>query len=252
MFAPLIGFFAKSVLMQSPAGALLKRIPRQVWLVLAIVALLVAAFFWHQHKAHSAIDSAVKAAVSTAIDKRDGQWRAQLAKAHGQAIAERDRSEANGRKIATDTKGIHDEAVRNNAGDARDLFLRGAGKAAAPAGCRPGDYPGLSAAAGRYVDHPSGADAAAAEMHPGNGLAGVQHAPGGILRSGPASTSDGAFAIVPWSWLTEQGRQFDDLLAEAKAWRTWHPKEAAEWERLRGAARTSALPEPEKGGPNVR
>jgi hypothetical protein len=223
------------------AGAFVKRVPRWVWIALAIVLALVAVLIWHQHKvrAHDA------ALVKATIDKRDRQWRDQLAKSHAAAIAARTRHEAIATKISTDTKGIHDAQVRNNAASAHDLQLRGPGKAAA-ANCGPGYYPGVPAASGRPEQYSSGADASAAEVHSRNGVSSVSVAPGGVLR---APGSD--FAVVPWSWLVDRGKEFDDLLADDRAFRTWYPKEAAEWERMRAAAQGKALAEPERND-NVR
>lgn len=192
-----------------------KRAPRWAWIAFAVVAALVGGYFLHQHKAHAHDTALVKAT----IDKRDQLWRDALAKAHAGAIASRARTEAAGAKISTTLKGKHDAQVRSNASDARDLQLRGPGKAAVD--CRLGDHPGLPAAAGQPGRPAGGANAAAAEVHPADRLAGL-----------PAGAR-GDFAVIPWSWLVEQGREADDSRAEVLTWRAWYDQQAAAWERMR-------------------
>jgi hypothetical protein len=175
---------------------------------------LVAAIIWHQHKLHAHDAALVKAT----IEKRDQQWHDALAKAHATAVAARTKHEAAATKISTTLKGQHDAQVRSNASDARDLQLRGPGKAAAY--CGSGDHPGVPAAASR----PAG---------PGS-------APGAAAGSLPANDR---LALVPWSWLVDEvARPADDSSAEVLTWRNWYAQQAAAWERMRSQAPNSSAP----------
>jgi hypothetical protein len=252
MTAIRLGFTALNLAARFPRVAgVFGKVPKAVWEALTVAAYALALIAAHQHYVHAHDQALVKATIA----RRDGQWLDQLAKSHAAAVAARTKTEAAAAKISTDTKGIHDAQVSHNAVDARDLQLRGPGKAAAAAYCGPGGHPGVPAAAGRHVEAAAGADAAAGEVHPGNGLAGVPQAPVGN-QPGPATSESGApaLAVVPWSWLVDRGQEFDDLLAEATAWRTWHPKEAALLEKMRSdlQAKAKAAQPPKEGTPDGR
>lgn len=215
-------------------------IPKPVWEAIAVIGYLLALVALHQQHAHQVIADAVKAAIA----KNDAAWRDRLADEHAAALAWKTLTDAQSIKIATIEKGKHDAQVASNAAVARDLQLRGPGQAAAGPGCRPVNGSGLPAAAGRHVDAAAGADAAADHLSANDGLAGLPGPAGGALRAPGAAqpaTSDQALAVVPWAWLTDRGHEFDDLLAEVVAWRSWHAKEAAALE-----ARRAALPKPVK------
>lgn len=216
MFATILGFFARSALMTSPAGAILKRIPRQVWIALAVAAVLVAAIIWHQAKAHAAIDRAVKAAVASAIDKRDGQWRQRLDQEHRAALAWKGRADAQLAQISKLQRKLTDEETRRIDADRRAMLLRGPGKAAAPAGCRPGDHPGLPGIAGRHVAQPGAAADAGTEM--------------------PAVDGSDQWAVVPWDWLVAVVSERDAFRFEAIGWRGWHASITGAWGQLRSQA----------------
>lgn len=221
--AALVAKFGMNVVLGEASG-FLKSVPRWAWIALAVIALLVAGIIWHQRhlRAHDA--ALVKATIAT----RDQQWRDALAKAHSAAIAARTRHEAAAAKISTTLKGQHDAQVRSNASDARDLQLRGPGKAAA--NCGFGDHPGVPAAAGQPGRPAGGAGAAAGQVPAADGLAGL-----------PAER----FAIVPWSWLVEEVAQpADDSRTEVLTWRNWYAQQFTAWERMRAAAARST---PTKG-----
>lgn len=211
--AALIARFGLKVVLGN-AGSLFKRVPRWAWIALAVAVLLVAGYLYHQHRAHAAI-AAAKAEQKKADD---AAWQTRFEAMREKAVAVRVKAETLGRKISTTLKDQHDAQVRRNAFDARDLQLRGPGKAAVPAGCGPVNYPGFSAAAGR-PERPGGAAGAAADSLPAkNGLSGL-----------PAER----FGIVPWSWLVDVGRGSDDSSDEALKWRSWYAQQLAAWEQMR-------------------
>lgn len=217
-------------------------IPKPVWEAIAVIGYAAALFALHQQHAHQVVDRAVKAAVA----QRDHDWEERVASEHAGALAWKVQAEAESIKIATVEKERHDAQVATNAAVARDLQLRGPGKAAAGAGCGSVHYPGLPAAAGGHDVGASGANAAADQVPSGNGLAGLPGPAGGALRpSGAAQPATGAdaLAVVPWTWLTDRGHEFDDLLAEVVAWRTWHPKEAAAWQARRARLAVPTKPQ---------
>lgn len=118
MIAAVASFVAKSALMQSPIGGLLKAIPRQVWVALAILAAIAAAYLFHQHVAHKAIADA-KAEQKATDDAATKAWAAGL-KAKADAIA------TGAAKLAREK---NDEAHRRIDADAGALLVRGAGRA---------------------------------------------------------------------------------------------------------------------------
>jgi hypothetical protein len=199
----LIGFVAKSALMQSPIGAWLKMVPAWAWKALAIAAALVALVLVHQHYAHKAI-AAAKAEQQTADNSRFAK---QLAHVAEQANAIRIKAEALSASIAAQERTRHEQDLRRNAADAAALRVRGPGAAASH--CGPVDHPGLSASAGGRLDAASGADAA-----------------------GPALPA-GEWATVPWTWLVDRAREHDDLLAEVRTWRSSDTRPRSAWEQMR-------------------
>jgi sensor c-di-GMP phosphodiesterase-like protein len=118
MPAFLIEWLAKSALMQSPVGALLKAVPAWAWKALAIIALLVAAFLWHQHAAHKALNAAY------AHGKADEAERVKK-----QALELKAKIDALTGKIATQERAKNEEANRRIAADAGDLRMQGPGRA---------------------------------------------------------------------------------------------------------------------------
>jgi hypothetical protein len=185
-----------------------KRVPRWVWVALAIAAAVVALLIWHGREV-AAHDKNLTAKV---IAARDAQWQARFDAMRKQAEAVRSKTEAAARKITQHLKDQHDEALRSNAAAARDLSLRGPGKAAAPVGCGPVDRPGVSAGAGDPVGAGGTADIAASSLPPRDRL-----------------------ALVPWSWLVDQAQHADDSRAEVITWRNWYIDQAEAWEKYRAS-----------------
>jgi hypothetical protein len=187
------------------ASGFLKRVPRWVWIALGAIALLVAGYVYHQHKAHAAIAGAKleqKAADDTAWQKRLGQ-------AHAAALAWRGRAEQQGATIARLNKEMHDAQIRDHAAVADALSLRGPGAAASH--CRPVDHSAAASVAGGRSEAAAGADAAG--------------------RAVPS----GEWAVVPWDWLVTRAREHDDLLTDETTRRAADKQQREAWEKMRTA-----------------
>jgi hypothetical protein len=200
----MIAALAPLVLRLSPIGRMLKRVPRFVWVALAIAVLLFAGFKLHQREAGEAIAAAEK----RGADASDMRWQGQLAAARLEAAQWRAQAEDRQRRINQQLKERHDEKVRANAALADALRVRGPGAAAAR--CRPLDPASLSAAAGGRRQAAPAADAAGPPMPAADGL-----------------------AVVPWEWLVRRAEQFDELLSEAMTWRRSDAQQRAEREKQR-------------------
>lgn len=189
--------------------AFVERVPRWVWIALAIAAILVAGWIWHgrQMAAH---DADLTARVTAA---RDAQWQKRLDDAHADALRQRGDFDAAAKHITELQRKLTDEENRHIAADRADLRLHGPGKAAAAPGCRPGDHPGLAGIAGRPVAQPGPAAHAGTEV--------------------PAGDGPGQFAVVPWNWLVDVVAERDAFRIEAIGWRTRDYMLAQEWERMR-------------------
>jgi len=110
-----IPFLAAAALKLSPVGAFLKRIPRGVWIALAVVAILLLGTCAHKRsvtKFGNERYAAGKADEAARIEKKAKQL---AAKAEALSIALRSKSDETNRRIA---------------GDARAVLVRGPGKAA--------------------------------------------------------------------------------------------------------------------------
>lgn len=219
--AALIARFGLPVVLRT-ARAGFSRVPRWAWIALAAAALLIGGYFWHQHKAHAAIDTAVKAAVTAAIQTRDQQWQKRLNTAHSDALAWKGKFDAEVTKAVKLQRKLTDEENRRIDADAGALRLRGPGHAAAPANCRPGDHSGLPGIAGRHDPQPGAAANARTEV--------------------PAGDGADQWAVVPWNWAVDVVSERDAFRVEAIAWRGWHATIAGMWERMRQQAPKSSPP----------
>lgn len=117
----LVGFVAKSALMSSPIGAALKLVPGKVWLWLAILVAVAAAFFLHQHIAGTRLQARYDA----------GYAQGQLDAAKAQRAAQATANAAANAINSTIRKNADEEAI-HIARDADDVRLRGPGKAVCP------------------------------------------------------------------------------------------------------------------------
>jgi hypothetical protein len=211
MIAWIGAFLAKSVLMQSPIGKLLKNVPVPVWKVLAIAAAILGLVLLHQHVAHKAIADAK--AEQKAAD--DAAFVRQLAQARAEALNWKGRAEQAGQAIAKLNKEKHDAETRSHAVAAQSLLVRG--PRAAAGHCGPVDRTGPGAGSDRHDDAASNPDAAGSQMPAGN------------------------WALVPWDWLVSRALEHDDLLSEALTWRTNDREQREAREKL-----TSERSAPEK------
>jgi hypothetical protein len=100
-------------------SAVARLLPWWAWKWLAIASVLVAAFLWHQHAAHKAINAAYqqgRADEATAVQKRALELKAKVDALTG--------------KIATIERTANEKENRRIAADADDLRVQGPGHAA--------------------------------------------------------------------------------------------------------------------------
>jgi hypothetical protein len=194
MLTSLVGFFAKSALMRSPIGAVLKRIPKQVWIAVAIALALAAAFVWHQHKAHSALKSADAAGYARAM--KDVEARALKLKAKVDKLTA---------KISAEERTKNDVENRRIASAADALRLRGPGKA--------------------LCTVPAGAPGASSGHFDASG-------PGDASVSGVLDPQRVALVGLPVSSAVGFAEQHDVLRAEVISWREWYRRLQEAWPKL--------------------
>ena len=130
MIASIAGWAARSALMSSPLGGFLKAVPRWVWIVLAVLALLLVAVLWHGAK----VEHLRTISFNAGYAKRVGEEQSAAARRAGRDAA-----------ITAPIRSKTDETIRNNARRADTLRVRGPGAAAcldpaapAPGGRQPG------------------------------------------------------------------------------------------------------------------
>lgn len=180
--APLVGWAAKSALMQSPIGRLIKSVPKPVWKWLAI-ALVVALVVWRGLAWHAGkVDQLKKDSFAAGRQSAAADMvalRDQLNRAHAQDVA-RMRSQ-------------NDAKLRDVGRDADALRLRGPGRAACSA-VVPGGAGGSQQAGGQ-------ASAPVSQLPDAGGAELI------ALRFDAA---------------TDLGESHDALRVEVLGWREWH------------------------------
>lgn len=120
MIAMLGGWLAKSVLMQSPVGGVLKRISPKVWLYIAIALAVAGAVVWHQHAAHKALRTADATGYARALkDVAERQKKIDAA-----AVKLKQKVDARTAKIAQQERTHYDQDVARNHALADALRLR--------------------------------------------------------------------------------------------------------------------------------
>jgi hypothetical protein len=191
----MIPFIAAAALKLSPVGAFIKRIPRGVWIALAVVAVIALGAFWHGRAVKHAHDAAYSAGVASEAARIEKKANALAAKATAIAEAVKERNNETNRRIA---------------GDADDLRVRGPGKAAClnPA----------TTAASRH--QPSG--------RPGDAASGQVPVADGLANSLPE------LAAVPWPWLVDRAEQCDLNRAEVLSWRENYQLQLEAWKKSGG------------------
>ena len=191
-------------------------IPPAAWRVIAALALLGAAWWWHNHSVSAAYDRGVK----DGADARDAQWQGAVTEWNRAADLWKANFETASARISTIERERHDEILRGIAADADALRLSGPGRAAAKACSGPIAPAGLADGSGGRESPPAGPDAPADQV--------------------PAGDRQ---AIVPWGWLVERSEDFDKLREEAVRWRSWYEAQRA----AHLAAKNAAIPDPEFG-----
>ena len=217
---PFVGFFVrlgmKALIARNAVGSWWQGLSPRVreWAVALVLGTIVvlAGTFVHRHIAHHALDKAKAEQLAADTARFNGQ----LARAHADALAWRDKAAAEAAKIVQLEKENLDAETRAHAAAADALLVRGPGAAASR--CRPGDPAAVPGSAG-------GHDSAAAAGTP----------------AGP-EVSAGDWATVPWDWLVGVVREHDDLRSEALTWRSDHARQSTLWDQLR----TAPAPEPAK------
>lgn len=202
MLTALAAWAGKSVLMSSPLGGLLKRIPKRVWLwlvVAAVVAFVVwKALDWHGDRKHAFGEE---------------RYAAGYGAAHAEITALQKQLNARNAELAAMMRSKNDAKLRDVARDADALRLRGAGKAA----CSGASF--LPAAAGGRDEAGGTGDAA--------------------LASVPAGERLDLFGL-PVAPTIDFAEQHDAFRVEALGWREWHAAFTAEWEAYRKRAEAVA------------
>lgn len=192
MMALIATFLGNSVLMQSPLGPILKRF----WKPLLIGLAILAAFLWHQHIAHQAIDAAVKRGEARAY--------ANVAKqAHDLAA----KADAMNSKIAAAMREKNREENARIAATADALRLRGPGAARCAA------VAGIPRAPGRH--DPSGwfGDVAGSPM-PAEDSAAVPW--GWLVGRAEEHDLDRAEVLAWRDWYVRFSAEWDKWNAEAE------------------------------------
>lgn len=179
--------------------AFAKTIPTKVWIAIAAVALLVAGYFIHQHKAHAAI----AAAYAKGSSDRDAAWQKRLDAEHAAAVKWQRQAEAAQLTISNETGAKHEQALRDIASRADDQRLHGPGRAAAPSCGHVGSASLPAPASGGHAAPGGASDAAVAGLSPDEGL-----------------------AIVRWDDLTSFAASHDAERAENLIWREWYARQA--------------------------
>jgi hypothetical protein len=116
----LVGFIAKSALMQSPVGAFLKMVPAWAWKALAIAALLLGLFLWHQ----LTVRKHDVALIHQAKVEQFAHDQAQLDAARKAAVNWKRKADQANSRIHDEEKARHDQNVAHNRALADALRLR--------------------------------------------------------------------------------------------------------------------------------
>lgn len=202
MLAALGAFFAQSVLMQSPIGGILKRIPWAVWKWLIVFGLLLAGYLWHQGKVSALKTERFNAGRASAVTEFNAKANdLMLAALKLRQHAETLQNAANAQIGAAHAKDLADIRERGRA-----LLLR-----------KP---------PGAQCEH----DPAAA------GLPAISGTP---ISEPYAGAVDDRLARVPYAPLVDFAVNHDSCFAALKRWEQWHPAQKAiydEWVKKSTAA----------------
>lgn len=200
--APVVGWFAKSALMRSPVGGLLRRVPARVWKIL-IIAVVVGIIIWRALAWHS---GKVEDLRTTAF----AAGRQSLAK---DMVALRDQLESRNAKAAAVMRSENDAKLRDVAVRHDALRVRGPGAAT----CSDSAF-----------------------VSPGSGGHDQAGRPGDGAVSGMPDPRGSALIAVPFAGAVGFSEQHDSFRVEALGWRKWHAHFVTEWEAYRVKAEAAA------------
>lgn len=198
-FVPGVGLLAKLVTVRGFLG----RVPRPVWIALAVAFVLGAGVLWHKHKAGAAIAAAEKRGEERS-DKRHKAIEEELAR---RAVARRRQAEALSAEISRQEREKNETNARRLGAIADALRVHGPGRAACSI---IGGDPGLSGGAGGH-GAPGGAGGAPATRVP---------------------YPDGFLLGVPHQWAVNTAEQCDLNRSEALTWREHDRRQREAWERM--------------------
>lgn len=208
MFSGLIAKLAANVFFRN-ARSFLKRIPRWMWVTLAVVIAIVIASLVHQHYAGKRI----AAAYAQGEQAADEKWQTAFDSMQATSETWRNRYQEQSLALTQYLGDQHAQTLRDNAVRADTLRLRGPGAAAAR--CGPGIATGLPSL-------PGAADGSSAEPD----------------VAGSSVPSGDGFAVVPWGWLVQRAEEHDALLSEVTTARTWHTEQEQLWNESVSALRS--------------
>lgn len=199
-FLPGVGLVAKL----ATARGFFGRVPRPVWIALAVAAAIGVGMLWHGSRAGAAIEAAEKRG-----EQREKERHAKaLAELERKALEIRSKAERVSAGIAQMQREQHEKDLDRIDALERALLVRGPGRAAC---AFVGGDPGLSAGAG--------------ERAPGRGAGGAP--------STRVPYPDGLLLGVPHQWAVTTGATCDANRAEALRWREADKQQREAWERMR-------------------
>ncbi len=190
------GLMAKFAL--TKVGGMLGRIPRWVWILLAVVIIVLGARWYHSRQV-SAFEKETRTDERTKVNK---EWQAKFDKMRQNAIIWKQRYEGESGKLATARRNQHEETLRSDSARASGLLNSGPGKAR----CGQIDYPNISASSGGRIA--------------GSGTTNAS-----VDRVPDETRAD--FAAVPFAEFVQRARVCDANRSEVTTWRAHDAEQRA-------------------------
>jgi len=204
--------------LRAAISGIAQAIPPKVWLVIAGLAALGGAWWWHT----GTVSAAYNRGYAQATVERDAKWGEAFDTMHRAALTYAAAFNQHSDTLAAQIGARHEQDLRAIATRADALRLHGPGRAAATCS-RPGDIAGLPSPA--RLDEP----------------------PGGQADDGVAGLPDEVpMAVVPWPDLVQRSEDADADRSEVIAWREWFAQNRKAWADYREKLK-SDLPKPEFG-----
>lgn len=191
----MIPFLAPLLLKLSPIKAALSKIPRPVWIALAVVAILLLGTCAHKRSVKKFGEERYAAGV-----KAEGE---RIAK---KAEAIKAKADALTSKISTTLRKRNDETNRRIVSDANSLLVRGPGKASCPG------YSGVPSPASGHVAPARPSDAPLASVPDGERI---------------------NLIALPFAPTVGFGRQHDQCQADLKSYREWEIQIREAWKQIK-------------------